>query len=1789
MLNLIYVFIKPLSRPLVAALILLVPGLAQGQNIIGNTCVVGGTDIGPYTINGVSWSTADKWCVTNGTIDGPATSCMNNNGNPSIGITWSSGSTTGTVSYYHPATATTPIATLTVNMLSPGGMTGGNPYQPYNTPVNLTFTSNGPATSCGGYGINYSWQEQIGNGAWNNYSGSTNTLSLTLTGVSFTTSVNFRRGASFAGGPSGTVYTSPYPVLIAAPGTISPASQTVNSNGTPVTLTATAAQFCNGSFTYTWYSSPDGTNWTSVGGGLSYSPPVPPSSPYFYRIGCLCTGTGSTVYSTPATITVFQALTSGTVSPATTAINNNSMAPTLVSTPPTGGTGTYAYQWQSSTTAPPGNFQNVTTGTGTNTLSYSPGVLTSNMWYKLITFNNGGSVTSNTVAVTISPTLIYGVTAPNNPVGTADNNLNWIIARTFDDGGHVIGESKKFFDNSGSLLQSQSKVFYRGNATTTYTHVLATQPLNDAYGRPVATTLPAPIDYSDYSYRPNFVQAADGTNYTYKNFDQYNPISGPVSNKTITPDPIGGQAARGTLGWYYGANNYWEPYTATSNYPYSRFTFYQDGTGNKKKQGAAGEAFSMGSTHEISSYITPVSGELSNYLAIRNQFFATGSPLGALPANLQNNAIISVVRDANGNEGVSISDRSGKVLMTATPGTDLTANNTVSVAATLPLYTQQLTATGTNIALQTITQVNPSGSHFLNVYLISSSGVITSFYSGLITFYPTNTLGNGTLVVQSDVPFIMSYTCSGVNYTSGSVTEPGGTLPGFGFFKILADNTPVSISGNYTLYDMNTELPVSLTGGQLNRGYYKVVATSGVVNVNYSNGFSEITYIFYNQLGEMVASIAPNGVKLLLTNGLSTYPTLASLPFLSLFNYDSQGRLIGSSSPDGGASQTIYRMDGKLRFFQSSVQVASGSYNYINYDQLGRIIETGQYQPDANGPAFNSTAMNSAAVLENVSTGGLTTGTKTDVVQFTFDAPDGTHGQSGYSQDAANLAGQLSTSKRYSIITPGSSTLVCQTWYNYNEEGKVSWMIKYIASLGSLGYKTTDYSYDNLSRLTKKIFQKNSTSGETFVHYFIYDAANGNLWKVWTANSDVGPGNTGSFLQATYLYYLHGGIKRVELGGNMQGLDYTYTLQGALKAINNTNKSADPNQDGVGTSSFLPDAYGEVLDYYPGDYTNSHTGIQTITGVNTAAIITKESYTGNLKAMSWFSEKPTSATVTDAPVSYIYQYDSKYQFTNSTWGTVGVSTTPMTFTSTTINQEMVTDPTTGLPAYDNNGNILNLRRTDNNGALSDQFIYKYANNNNQLTSILNGPLGSTPYATYSYDASGREISENLGNVSLNKYIQYDITGRVKLVATDNQFANPLVRFVYDETGQRIEKMTYNSSGQVIQNTFYFGDVVYTQQVVNNVPSSLVAQEYQISGMNGRIGVYYKATGAYAYELTDHLGNVRAVIMQGGSPYQVKMYNDYYPFGLVIGIPSNAYRYGFQGQNSEADGETGWNAYSLRMYNPRIARWFAPDTKNQYSSPYIGMGNDPLKGIDKDGGSVDSADDIIFLNKKHKEIARIINGDPNNQYVNVDIDRDFGSPFLLDIRPSRLKPKIDAIGFGGEISATDIVGGTYGFEFVYFLKGNYANQLFGYSKVGVNLGEEVSAGIYGFEATFNGENSAITPQSWEGIFNSWSAGGGEISGGYFWSNSNGSIEFLPGTWLGMGSPIAWEGVTVSGAIPGIPLPEVKIGFKWSAQDYQLLSPLPVSKWFNSPPPPATSPMKPAPLPWYLDPNQMFKPH
>jgi RHS repeat-associated protein len=136
-----------------------------------------------------------------------------------------------------------------------------------------------------------------------------------------------------------------------------------------------------------------------------------------------------------------------------------------------------------------------------------------------------------------------------------------------------------------------------------------------------------------------------------------------------------------------------------------------------------------------------------------------------------------------------------------------------------------------------------------------------------------------------------------------------------------------------------------------------------------------------------------------------------------------------------------------------------------------------------------------------------------------------------------------------------------------------------------------------------------------------------------------------------------------------------------------------------------------------------------------------------------------------------------------------------------------------------------------------------------------------------------------------------------------------------------------------------------------------------------------------------MGNVRATV-QKESNGSLKLVSaaDYYPFGMLM--PNKAttpgeYRFGYQGQFSEKDEETGYNQFELRLWDGRLGRWLTTDPAGQYASPYLGMGNSPVNRIDPDGG----LDDDVYYNSKTGDSYIVETG---KHYDRLFIDGEFVS-------------------------------------------------------------------------------------------------------------------------------------------------------------------------------------------------------
>lgn len=267
------------------------------------------------------------------------------------------------------------------------------------TPSGLIQTT--PAE--GGTGsFHYQWQISTNNEDWTDISGANST---TYSPPNLNNTTWYRRNVTSANcdiKSSNTVQITVYPDLSA--GTIG-ASQTICYNSIPARLTQiTAPSGGTGIYYYQWQLSQNNTSWTDIpdANEALYSPPALTESTWYKRN--VTSGNCGTKFSNTVYITVYDAITAGAIGSNQSICANDTPSPLVQLSPATGGTGSYAYQWQTSTD------NNIWTNiTGANSITYSPPSLAGNRWYRRVaTSGNCGSVSSNIISITVYPALNAG-------------------------------------------------------------------------------------------------------------------------------------------------------------------------------------------------------------------------------------------------------------------------------------------------------------------------------------------------------------------------------------------------------------------------------------------------------------------------------------------------------------------------------------------------------------------------------------------------------------------------------------------------------------------------------------------------------------------------------------------------------------------------------------------------------------------------------------------------------------------------------------------------------------------------------------------------------------------------------------------------------------------------------------------------------------------------------------------------------------------------------------------------------------------------------------------------------------------------------------------------------------------------------------------------------------------------------------------------------------------------------------------------------------------------------------
>jgi RHS repeat-associated protein len=783
-----------------------------------------------------------------------------------------------------------------------------------------------------------------------------------------------------------------------------------------------------------------------------------------------------------------------------------------------------------------------------------------------------------------------------------------------------------------------------------------------------------------------------------------------------------------------------------------------------------------------------------------------------------------------------------------------------------------------------------------------------------------------------------------------------------------------------------------------------VSGLNDVFTISYPIEYTHFTLYYYDRAGSLLKTVPPKGIRLNAASRLD----VSNHKMVTYYQYNTLGQLVYTKDDDRGERR--YAHDDKLRIkmSQNSVQNENDKVSYTKYDELGRVIETGETDyPTGGGSNFY---------------------TNSELADIAFPSIGEQRTYFVYGQEIADVstpvAGIPDQENLRNALSYAYTDDEVYSVYSYDVHGNATWFAQDIP--GMQRTNLVEYEYDLLTGLVRQQAY-NKESPDRLFHRFVYDndlrmtqvetSRDGHIW-----DSD-----------ARYSYYQHGPLRRREIGeDSLQGVDYTYTLQGWLKAINHPKSPTvasgmssgvyiDPGSDGVssGTNPTVPqDAFGSELFYYHGDFTRGVFTTSEATFLDGTPL-----YNGMIA-----SHSSQVLTVNDPDLVYQgltgenYQYDMIGRLRKSQFNTY----------SSGWQQE---DDYLSSYTYDPNGNMRTLKRNANTGmsgiVMDDHTFGYYAPGgieSNRLESVTEGSplpnavtedIDNLGAGNYIYNANGQLVSDqSMVPISNNtNSITWTVSGKVQTV--QQELATGLVKnttYTYDAAGNKVKERSVTvlpgpggSSEEHIQ--YYVYDAggtllaVYEQDCENfgeegrafrapragfamleesECDAPVVCKDLIIYGM-GREGVihpdvaivppvsdgriFYREIGDKEYELTDHLGNVRVTLSDiklslltgnvNDPPYNFRVDSlstgNYYPFGMAHPHrnwrrPSvtNLYRFRYNGMEEDLGGNLFGNTYStmFRQLDARLGRWWSPDpVVHPWESPYVSMGNNPVSYVD----------------------------------------------------------------------------------------------------------------------------------------------------------------------------------------------------------------------------------------------------
>ena len=196
-------------------------------------------------------------------------------------------------------------------------------------------------------------------------------------------------------------------------------------------------------------------------------------------------------------------------------------------TNPSGGTGSYSYNWQQS----PNGTGSWTNAEGTrNQLYYDPPAPSAPVYYRRVTTNTCGTEYSNVVAITLHPTLNPGAIAANQNIGSTQMPATLTSTTAASGGSGAISYNWQQSTDGSTWVNAtgtRDQITYSPPllTTTTYYRRGASNACGPVYTSPVVITVSTCATAGDISVQPITICSGETASLSASSFTLSNPVT----------------------------------------------------------------------------------------------------------------------------------------------------------------------------------------------------------------------------------------------------------------------------------------------------------------------------------------------------------------------------------------------------------------------------------------------------------------------------------------------------------------------------------------------------------------------------------------------------------------------------------------------------------------------------------------------------------------------------------------------------------------------------------------------------------------------------------------------------------------------------------------------------------------------------------------------------------------------------------------------------------------------------------------------------------------------------------------------------------------------------------------------------------------------------------------------------------------------------------------------------------------------------------------------------------------